>query len=232
MLLLLLLVLLVLALVLLLLVLEYIVCIGSFVVLCCFGVVVSVVAVGVVFCFALLCCVVSCRVVSCRAVVVEWPSACERNHAAQAIHHRGVVAFVLLPLPLLIGMERAGGHRQRSRPLETVDEVEPPPVPKHFRTSRRMLRQMQDEASSSSGPNASGGQSGHPGSLREASGGQSGHPGSSGGAHHGQSGNPGSSGGAHHGQSGNPGSWGAQQSEAEFRSFVGKLYLRTHGKSL
>ena len=73
--------------------------------------------------------------------------------------------------------------------------------------------QLQDEASSSSGPNAS-----HPGSLREASGGQSGHPGSSG--------------GAHHGQSGNPGSWGAQQSEAEFRSFVGKLYLRTHGKSL
>ena len=86
-----------------------------------------------------------------------------------------------------------------------LEQVEPPPEPKYARTSRR-LRQMQHEAASSNGHR--GGQSGYPGSPEVAPDGQSGNP----------------------GPSGVRFCSDASRDAVDLRSFVGKLYLRTHGK--
>ena len=101
--------------------------------------------------------------------------------------------------------------------------MEPPPEPKWARTSRR-YRHEQRELASSSGHGASSGQSGNPGPSGAPFCEQSGNPGPSGASFGGQSGNP--------GPSGAPFCVGAHQEASEFRTFVGKLYLRTHGKSL
>ena len=148
---------------------------------------------------------------------------------ARAMHHRGVACLLVFALlPLLGCMPRAHAilfqHEEverESAPAPTtrvrerhnlkkndLEQVEPPPEPKFARTVRRRIRQLQHEEHG-----ASSGQSGYPGSLE-----------ASGIGPRGQSGDPGPSGGRFCGD--------VHQDAAEFRSFVGKLYLRTHGKSL
>ena len=120
-----------------------------------------------------------------------------------------LVLCVCFHVPAGCMSTREGGHRQRRIGLkhEQGDQVEPPPVAKWARTSRR-LRQMQHDLASSSGHAASGGQSGYLGPP-EAPDGQSGFPGPSGARLCGY----------------------GHEHATEFRVFVGKLYLRTHDKS-
>ena len=133
-----------------------------------------------------------------------------RDHEARALHHRGVdlVAFECGPWlpPGMSARYESRGHAKRLVD-DKADEPPPPPLPTHIRFPKRLR-------------GASGGQSGFPGPPEGGgSGGQSGFPGPPEAlAHDGQSGFP--------GPSGAPSFGNALQQQDEFRSFVGKLYLR------
>ena len=131
-----------------------------------------------------------------------------RSFAAQTMQQQGLLfllAFVLLQVLACMPI-REGGHVQKRREQK---EVEPPPEPKWPRSTR----QLRHEPASSSGHGASRGQSGYPGPLEASER-----------APHGQSGNLGPSGARFCGE--------VHGDAKEFRTFMGKLYLRTHGKYL